>query len=526
MRDSLYDRRLEALISELLAQLVDGPAADIDRKIDQVLGRIGEVFGIDLVVLWEWSGAAPESILATHHFVSDPGFEPPMSLDESQYPWVREQMLAGRTVSLASLDQVPPEAAIDRKHGELLGIKSNLCIPLVVGDEPPLGALALNTLRVGTDWPAQIVGQVHLASKVLAMVLARRRLVGTVGSYQARLLAGAQLAGLGFYEANHEVDSLQGDDVFTGLLGIDPCPPRYSDVEHWWAERVDPEDLPRLMELLGRLHCGEVDVITDEYRYQHPHRGQIWISHLAASGQHGADGRILMSVGVIRDVGHQKRIEADLRAMSQSLLNAQEQERKLIAQELHDDLSQRLAALSIAAGRAEAASADQTQAATLKSIREQLVRISEDVHTLAYQLHPAVLEELGLAEALRTECERRARRGGPEISCSIDLAGSPVSKETALCLFRVAQEALSNAIHHARAGRVALRLTALDDGIALAVGDDGVGFELCALKGHISLGLASMKERMRVVRGTLDVDSTPGSGTTVIAWAPVGGGSS
>lgn len=648
MRTSLQEADLESLISELLTALIDWPVADLDRKIDDVLRRVCDSFGLDMAVLWQWSAETPEIIRATHHYFADPGQEPPTSLDEAQFPWYRQQMLAGRTVAIASLGELPPEAATDRQHGELLGIRSSLCIPLMLGHERPLGALALSVGHAETDWPAVVVRQLHLVAKVMAAALARRRasqalrdsesqlqfvidaagtglwtldlqsgafwvtdrtremlglpegenitlqhlassidpedwpavraaiercggagedldlecrvvsrapdsrwiallgrrvasagaqhrlagicadvseprqLAAAMRSYQARLLAGAQLAGLGFYEADHQADRLQGDDRLMELFGLDPQHGSYIDAMRWWAERVDPEDRPRVMGLRERLHRGELDVITDEYRYHHPVRGLIWLRHLAASGRRAADGKMLTNVGVVRDVGHQKRIESDLRHMSQRLLHAQEQERKLLARELHDDLSQRLAALAIAVGRAEQAGAGGEQARVLAPIREELVRVSEDVHTLAYQLHPSVLEELGLAEALRAECEHRARQGSPEISWSIDPAQDDTSKETALCLFRVAQEALGNALRHARARRVDIRLSSRDGGLALAVQDDGIGFDMEQQEGRGSLGLVSMHERMRIAGGTLDIDSAPGFGTTVIAWVPSG----
>ena len=106
-----------------------------------------------------------------------------------------------------------------------------------------------------------------------------------------------------------------------------------------------------------------------------------------------------------------KRAEEELRDLSRRLITAQEEERALLARELHDDVSQRLAVLAIDVGRAELAAADGAQAEAMQAVREGLVRLSEDIHSLAYQLHPSVLEELGLVEALRAECGRRTRQG-------------------------------------------------------------------------------------------------------------------
>lgn len=151
------------------------------------------------------------------------------------------------------------------------------------------------------------------------------------------------------------------------------------------------------------------------------------------------------------------------------------------------------------------------------------MRLSEDVHSLAYQLHPSVLQELGLAEALRAECERRLRQVGLDLSTKLDPLPAAVGKDAALCLFRVAQEALNNVARHAGARSASVTLRRMDDGVLLAVRDDGVGFEPEHPRERMQLGLVSMRERVRLVNGTLDIESTPGQGTTIVAWVPVQG---
>ena len=196
----------------------------------------------------------------------------------------------------------------------------------------------------------------------------------------------------------------------------------------------------------------------------------------------------------------------------------------MLARELHDDLTQRVAVLAIEAGRAELASADGPLAESMRSVREGLVRLSEDIHTLAYQLHPSVLDELGLAEALRAECERRVRRGPLDLSLKLDSLPTGIRREAALCVFRVAQEALNNVARHAGASAASVTLRRDADGLLLTVRDDGAGFDPASPGSGRSLGLASMRERVRLVNGTLDIESAPGQGTSVVAWVPFKGG--
>ncbi len=217
--------------------------------------------------------------------------------------------------------------------------------------------------------------------------------------------------------------------------------------------------------------------------------------------------------------------EDGLRDLSRRLIRAHEDERALLARELHDDVTQRLAVLAIDAGRAEKAAPDPAHAQAMRDIRDGLIRLSEDVHSLAYQLHPSVLEELGLAEALRTECERVGRRGPLALALEIEATSADLSKDAALCLFRIAQEALNNVTRHAKARSAGVTLRHMDGGCLLVVQDDGAGFVQGQPGTGRSLGLASMRERIRLVNGTLDIESAPGQGTTVVAWVPSQGGS-
>jgi signal transduction histidine kinase len=156
----------------------------------------------------------------------------------------------------------------------------------------------------------------------------------------------------------------------------------------------------------------------------------------------------------------------------------------------------------------------------MRPLREDLVRLSEDVHAMSYRLHSSVLDDLGLIEALRAECERVGRSGALRVD--VDASGVPAGfgAEASLCLFRVAQEALGNAARHAHASAVTVLLAPSGKGLQLAVSDNGSGFDPDGPRDHASLGLASMRERVRILHGELDIESTPGRGTTVVAWVP------
>ncbi len=218
-----------------------------------------------------------------------------------------------------------------------------------------------------------------------------------------------------------------------------------------------------------------------------------------------------------------RRAEQTAREFGGRLLHAQEAERARLARELHDDITQRLALLAIDAARVERAAAGNGIGDTMRGVREGLVRLSEDVHTLSYRLHSSLLDDLGLAEALKVECEQFARQ--ESIPCDVRLQNLPeaVPHDTALGLFRVTQEALRNIARHAQARAVDVTLRSLDDGLQLAVRDDGIGFDAAHKPNRTSLGLSSMSERVRLLDGELDIESAPGHGTTIVAWVPLNG---
>ena len=207
------------------------------------------------------------------------------------------------------------------------------------------------------------------------------------------------------------------------------------------------------------------------------------------------------------------------RDLTRRLLTAHEDERRRLARELHDDLSQRLARFAIDAGQMEER-LQTTSGESAPPLSDGIARLSEDVHALSYQLHPSLIEDLGLVEALEAECERFSETEG--IPAILEPAGLPIelTQEASLCLFRVAQEALRNVSRHARASQVSLSLVPLDGEVRLEVSDDGAGFDPAEAHGRGSLGHASMKERVELVRGRLQIRTGRGRGTTVVAWVP------
>lgn len=292
-----------------------------------------------------------------------------------------------------------------------------------------------------------------------------------------------------------------GDRPSVDIAGFQPAVFDGRELRRW---KVDPARLPP----------------GSEIRFEPPsvwqeHRGAVFATATALVLQ------ALLIAALLVQRAHRRRAEVEAEGLAGRLVTAHEDERRRLARELHDDVTQRLAGLAIEAAELEGRARRTGNADAAHSIREGLVELGEDVHALSYRLHPSVIEDLGLVEALRIECDRIAQQGSLRVT--FDCHGMPrgLPADTALCLFRVAQEALRNVERHAGAQNVDVSVTAEGGGIALTVRDNGAGFDAARAPERASLGLASMRERVRLLGGRLDIDSGHGNGTSVVAWVPL-----
>jgi signal transduction histidine kinase len=213
----------------------------------------------------------------------------------------------------------------------------------------------------------------------------------------------------------------------------------------------------------------------------------------------------------------------DLRDLAARLLTAQEEERRRISRDLHDDINQRLAMLVV---QAESLETNLPPTASdcskeLRSIQDRLTELSDDVRHLAYQFHPSILDDLGLTVALQRLVEDCAERSNLQGSFEVLSEPRPMPQEISTCLYRIAQECLANVMKHARATNVTVRLASTSDAINLTVEDDGIGFDPRSMAdSHRGLGLISMTERLRLVQGRVTIDSTPRRGTRLCIIVP------
>ena len=281
---------------------------------------------------------------------------------------------------------------------------------------------------------------------------------------------------------------------------------------------IHPDDRERVLEMSGKLES-QINEFQIEYRVFAKDGNIRWINSKGKVEQ--VDGTRIIR-GAIADITNRKQAEEAIHELSRRLINAQEKERARLARELHDDLSQSLALLSIQLSqlRKEAA----TDVDFLDNEVEQLVsaiaRLSADVHRISHELHPAKLNQLGLELALRGFCRELSVVHPVRIDFNAENLPRILPDDVSLCLYRVTQESLQNVIKHSGATNAHIRVKFENDEIRLAISDDGGGFDTKAAKAKESLGLVSIDERVHALKGTVKIVSAIGDGTKVEVRVP------
>jgi PAS domain S-box-containing protein len=554
--DGAPDRRFESLMLHLSAQFISLRAEEVDAAIEDAQRQICESFLLDRSTLWQrasapgkmilthlyqpryWprkTAAPDDQVLSSSDWILKNRGAPPIYMQmqaQAYVPWILEQIQSGKTIAIASLDDLPPQAKRDRQVLQRYEARSLVAVPLSIGHEW-LGCLTFGSMYSERHWSTDSVNRFELVGHLFTNALARKV------SDQAQRESEARLRALLETRKSAE-ESLRESEarfrmvadsapVFIWMAGLDKrCTfinKRWLDftgrtmedqLGDGWTSGIHPEDLPTAYQHY-LLSFDARRPFVMQYRLRRYDGEYRWVT------DHGvplfdADGHFSGFIGSCVDITERIEAEQAARDLSGRLINAQEDERARLARELHDDVTQRIARMAIDLGRFQHAP---DSANLVNGVREGLVRLSEDIHAMSYELHPSVLVDLGLDESLKVECANFSKQVSIPIDVKLRDLPAGIPRNLAIGLFRIAQEALRNAARHGRASRIDVSLRGADHGLQLTVQDDGVGFNTSRHANRPSLGIAGMRERARLLGGELEIESQPGNGATVFAWVPV-----
>jgi PAS domain S-box-containing protein len=296
--------------------------------------------------------------------------------------------------------------------------------------------------------------------------------------------------------------------------------PIEAELGNGWAKGVHSEDLRGCMDTYTNAFDRR-ESFKMQYRLRRSDGEYRWVFDIGVP-RFDLHGSFVGYIGSCNDVTEHKRAEEALASLSGRLIDAQEEERKRIARELHDDYNQRLAMLALDLENLAENIGDSSVDAA-HQLLESYERVSElgaDLHSLSHRLHSSTLESLGLVAGVKAFCKEFEEQQGIQVDFAHENVPHDIPEDAALCIFRIAQEGLRNIKRHSGADRAEVRLEGLEETLHLSVTDPGRGFDVNKRSPQNGIGIRSMKERLRNLGGHLEVRSRQMAGTRIDAWLP------
>ena len=385
-------------------------------------------------------------------------------------------------------------------------------------------------------WTLVVLGAgvlVLQSGAIAALLIQRARRLSAQAALregQRRYALAAAAGAVGVWDWDFATNEIYVDPTLTSILGFDETEIAKGKTE--WASRIHPDDLALAAARTQACIEGKVDEYEVEHRMIHKDGSVRWFLSRGTLVPERAGGPAHRMIGTKVDITARKRAEEAIREnepvleatnrelhdLAGRLIVSQEVERARLARDLHDGLSQQLAGLSIALSVMKRRTAEVAGAEDLREdlsvLQQRTIALAEDIRHLSHDLHPSSLQQAGLVAALEDYCADLRHHHMVEVAFSTVGDVTPIGADTALCLYRVAQEALRNVISHARARHAELRLVCGGERIELTIADDGRGFDISAATENVQgLGLVSIHERVRLAGGTVSIVTEADKGT-------------
>jgi PAS domain S-box-containing protein len=512
-QDLNWRLQFESLISHFSSTFINLREEEVNANMKQNIARLGNFLELDRISLFEFSpdGRQMEAIFSWNRTgVADP----PATVGTDDLPWWRGQLLRGE-VSLASdLDDLPEEALAEKEYFRQLGILSAASIPLKMAGDVN-GTISFVSTRRRISWKPDVVSQLQVVGEILWSALQRKRAVGILRESEERFRLVANTAPVLIWMSGPDKLCNYFNQSWLDFTGRT----LEAELGNGWSEGVHPEDLKNCLDIYTRAFDLR-ESFKMQYRLRR-HDGEYrWVLDIGVP-RLNPDGLFAGYIGSCIDVTEGKLAAEALAGVGRRLIEAHEEERTWIARELHDDINQRIALLAIQLDQLDNHPSNSgVEVPDIRKIRQQLSDLGEDIQALSHRLHSSKLEYLGIVSAASGFCKELSEQQKVEINFSHSGIPHSVPKEISLCLFRVLQEALTNAVKHSGERHFRVELHGTSSEIQLTVSDLGVGFDQQVAVDRCGIGLVSMRERLQLVGGEFFVNSKPGGGTTIRALVP------
>jgi PAS domain S-box-containing protein len=504
-------------ISEFGERLAASPLDQVDTTITAGLHHIIKAVNTDRIC---WYEVAEDSVTLLHKYTAGPPDAPssPEHISSDRMPYLAERLGLHEVVTLHRVNDLPAKAHTDRQFLESLGVQSLLLIPSSYSPRRK-GVLGLASYSTEVTWPDESISQLAIVANIIGATLERKYEQSEREASEQRFRHLFAQASMGIALETMDGLILEVNPAFCSMIGYSPaelCSATCARISH-------PDDEKIEQALFQELREGTRTSYRIEKRFFRKDGSQMW-GQVSVSLLNCNDGRTPLVIGMVSDITAQKNAEAslqlrdqELQRLAEQLIETQEEERRRISRELHDDIGQRISLLAceLDLGLQGDLSTQERDSALLPRLRKELDAVATDIHELSHELHSASLQCCGLKVALKDLCWKYAHRHQMQIELHAETLDPKLPADISLCLFRVAQEALANALKHAQTKKVCVRATQDCDRVSLSVRDFGVGFDSSAQLGGI--GLISMRERLRIFGGTLQLRSAPDQGTEITA---------
>lgn len=512
---------IEAMLAAISTRFVNVPIEQLDNLIERCLEEAGKFLGVDRAYLFLFSedGRSFSNTFEWCGAEISPEIDQLQNLPAERFPWIVAQLRRAETVVVARLTDLPAEAAAERAEFSREGLRSLLNVPIYHMGQT-VGFVGFDAVRADRSWTGQEVRCLRILAELFAGALDRQRAEAARRESEERFRRAFEEGPVGMCLVGTDERYLQVNRAYADLLGLRP----EELIGHSVADTICAEDLRGALPLLRRVLKGRLPRFTIEVRYVHKNDGLVW-GRITGTAVRDREGHVMYGLNLVEDISQRKQAEeqaAREQHLLRRLLDLHERERKLFAYEIHDGLAQQLtAALFSFQALDQVREKDSAEARRLfQSGLQLLTEGIRETRRLISGLRPPILDESGVVAAIEYLVADLEKRTGMEIDFSHDVQSERLAAPLENAVFRIAQEALTNATRYSQTPKIEVRLEQSHGRLLLEVRDWGVGFRPEAVA-EDHFGVRGIRERARLLGGRSEIQSLPGKGTRVRVELPL-----